>query len=603
MAETEHLDVEFSERDKFCETAFDEAWGRHEQLRPIDIENEEFYQGTDTLLDERKRSENVKRSALFINEAKPAVDTRVANALARTEQGKSTITGRALNKNATEEERQEASQIAVRLTEVLRDNGYLTDTLREHMMAAEIYRSPSAVKVMWEPNFDKVAVKVPRGGLAFSVLQSAGLGRFIPSTVTFERITKGGRPVISWLPPGQFLYQPNISRFHEDSIYAIQAEFLPFHIIMKKAIESGWDVEALRKHKEETPDNAPRKDTIDEVVKENEGIAYKEATKNGDMLLTETIVVEYDNRTAEKTYHVVVRVGNRTTISDEPLKFNGGFQYSIISSNRMPGTMESMSTIDTIKSPQRVLNEAYNSWLDWLTYGLFMPMKGPKNMTFHGTPRWEPGAIWRVSRPDELKPVLPTLSTAPNLPLLIQSLATVIRNIVPGASDLEQGLDTGQHEKATKVQLRANATLTKSVPTFKDYGKSIIEVANICLRMFQQFGENRSEWVVNGGIVLDVPALTGVTDPETEKQELLAMYAASLQSPLYLDPETRVFQSRMWRDWMALVKPHDVERYAPTEAQVIEFVKKQSERERLMIDKQSITEQLQGVTNEASSVQ
>lgn len=603
--ETEHLDVEFSERDKFCETAFEEAWDRHEEIRDIDIENQEFYEGRDTLLDERKSNKRVARSSIFVNEAKPAVDTRIANALARTEQGKSTITGRPFIKNASEEDRLQAMGIAEDLTTELREIGYLTDIFREHIAAAEMYRSPSAVKVTWEPNFEMEAVKVPRGPLnAFidniaAAFRSGGALPQQEDRVEFRRRINGGKPVVTWLPPGQFLYQPNVSRFHEDSIYVIQAEFLPFHIIMKKAVENSWDVAKLEQFKQENDSDmdsdAPvNRDSIDEEIKDNQGIAYKEATKNGDMLLTETIVVEYDADTGEKSYHTVVRVGNKHTISDEPLEPKAiGFPYSIIAANRTPGTLESLSTIDAIKPAQRVLNEAYNSWLDWMTYGLFMPMKGPKNMTFKGTPRWEPGALWLMSNPDELKPVLPTLSTAPNLPQLILSLASVIRNTIPGASDLEQALDTGQHEKATKVAVRAQATLTKSVPTFKDYGKSIMEVANIVLRMKQQFDKNPARWVVNGGVVLDVPALTGVTDQNQEKQDLLTIYQGALESPLYLDPETKVHLRRMWHDFVAMVKPHDVDRYVPSEEDVIEFVRKQSQQQQLIAEKASINENMQ----------
>jgi len=72
------------------------------------------------------------------------------------------------------------------------------------------------------------------------------------------------------------------------------------------------------------------------------------------------------------------------------------------------------------------------------------------------------------------------------------------------------------------------------LPLTSSYGIAIIEIAKMFIALNQQYAENGADWVVD--VDIDVPSLTAITDPETEKQDWLMILSTVSAHPLYQTP-------------------------------------------------------------------
>ena len=118
----------FEENPKeFCRDKYEEAKKRNDDLASVNRENRLFYEGVDNQLKERESDPLVKRSALFIHELKPAVDTRKSDVITKVEEREYPITVRPAAVDATEGQKAQALWIERQINDQLRDCGYLSD--------------------------------------------------------------------------------------------------------------------------------------------------------------------------------------------------------------------------------------------------------------------------------------------------------------------------------------------------------------------------------------------------------------------------------------------------------------------------------------------
>jgi len=189
---------------------YDEADKRNEKLQPINEQNRLFYEGVDQWLEDRANDPNVARSSIFIPLLKPAIDTRISDPVTRLHERKHPITLTPTNAMASTQEREHINKLEAELDRQLRECGYLPSGFAEHLQGAEIYRTPSAVKIGWQKVYEKQPV------VKVDTIKLWGMNTGIPKGKRVEfKTVEVGRPYVEWLFPDEFLYQPNRSRFDD----------------------------------------------------------------------------------------------------------------------------------------------------------------------------------------------------------------------------------------------------------------------------------------------------------------------------------------------------------------------------------------------------
>jgi hypothetical protein len=181
---------------------------------------------------------------------------------------------------------------------------------------------------------------------------------------------------------------------------------------------------------------------------------------------------------------------------------------------------------------QRLNNEIVNSWIDGMSYRIFPPLKVGPGFSMKKQPIWGPAEIFQCSDPNDLNPIITNPGDLPNLGALRLSISSSIRQMLPGATDLNQGFNDTQYEKATSSRLRAEGSARRVTTTYKNYGSAIVKVAEMFLAMNQQFHERGYLFAMD--VSLDVPALTNVLDPNQEKNDALLMEERMLNNPVYV---------------------------------------------------------------------
>ena len=276
----------------YCQAIYEEASGRNDDLREINEENRLFYEGKDKVLDDRANDTRVKRSALFIPEVQPAIDTRVGNIIAKVEEREFPVTIRPASLDPTTEEYAQARNVERKINGQLRDSGYLTDGFREHVTAAEIYRTPSAVQVGWERKTEPKAITetLPLQQAIFAWMQGKPISRVRWVDVPINR------PFVDWLYPEDFLYEPNRSDFVNTTEYAIRRHWLFFHELIAMANEQGWNTSKLEQLKEDIGEKQPEgsTDSQRDAIEAEKDTPFRHGYRDGKYLLTENYIVTYD---------------------------------------------------------------------------------------------------------------------------------------------------------------------------------------------------------------------------------------------------------------------------------------------------------------------
>ena len=217
------------------------------------------------------------------------------------------------------------------------------------------------------------------------------------------------------------------------------------------------------------------------------------------------------------------------------------FPFVPIVAHRIPGTMEGLSSIDRTRDMQRLNNEIINSWIDGMSYRIFPPMKVGPGFSMKKQPIWGPAEIFHCSDPNDLQPIITNPGDMPDLASLKLTMSSAIRQMLPGASDLNQGFNDTQYEKATSSRLRAEGSARRVTTTYKNYGEAIVKVAEMFLAMNQQFHEKGYLFAMD--VSLDVPSLTNVLDPNQEKNDALMMEQRMMNNPIYV--QTKAGQKKL----------------------------------------------------------
>lgn len=558
---------------RYCQLIYAEARRREQDLRDTNIENRLFYEGRDAVLTRRKANTRVQRSSIFIHELTPAIDTRVGEAISRLKENQPALTAYPLITDPSDEQKEQTSWIADTIYEQMTDCGYITNGFREHVTAAEIQRSPAALKVSWEEKTERIPEQVK-----FSLPGIMGYF-FSGNRVSFRR-ERRGQPSTQYLWPEEFLYQPHISHFQNDSEHTLHALWLPFHELVSRAKIFGYDLKKIYGLKEELKQVDAVGDTKegsarDDLARE-QGFPIEPGYQDGRYLIVENYILTYDEA-GDEHIDLVVTYGNQEIVFERRDYYKGlRFPFVLALANPMPGTLESLSSVDRGKPLQRFYNEVYNSFVDGLTYRIFPPFKIRRGTIFKEQPIYGPGRFWEIDDLDAIKPVIENPGQLPDLTVLMDKIPEKLRNLV-NAQDITQGFQAQPYEKATSTLKRAEGMARRSTPTYEAYGRTIIEVAEMFLALNQQYAENATDFVVEGGVRFDVPALTRITDPHEDKSEALMLVDIAKENPVYQSPAGLQKMRNLSEDAMRLFKQRNVDDYVPTEEEIDQFLQQQAE--------------------------
>jgi hypothetical protein len=210
-------------------------------------------------------------------------------------------------------------------------------------------------------------------------------------------------------------------------------------------------------------------------------------------------------------------------------------------------------------------------------------------MQFQKKPKWGLGQLWYVPDLDAIRPLIDNPGELPNMPPLMDSVSSKLRDAV-NSVDLAQGFQATPYEKATSSKLRAAGAERRATPTNKRYGMALVEVANMILSLDQQFHDEAYKFVMDG--VIDCPSLTNVSDPETEKQDMLLLYSQSLQDPLYASPQGIRKRRNILEDVWRKFKKTDVDRFVLSEEEMEQVIADQVQQEALAAKKMAIQEEM-----------
>ena len=602
MADKESLNsdlITFSEKpEKYIKKIYEESSQRVDDLSDINEENRLFYECKDDVLEERKSDPTVERSSLYISEIKPAIDTRVSEVQVKLEERAYPIVIRPKSADAGDDEKTQAGWIEKQINDQLRECGYLSGGFIDHVRAAEIYRSPATVKVGWEDVYEKKPVIIQP--TEEDIQNAVASGKLPPkAAVRFESKYAGGRPYVELLSCDEFLYEPHTQSV-ETSEYTGQRMWVSWAKLMYLAKEYKWDVKKLEEFKGELETSLgtdeDTKQTIEERVKDAD-VPWRKGFKENKVLLNEFYIVEYDDSGEEIVYQVVC-VADHLIIKKKITPYKGlKHPFVSVTPNRMPGSIEGLSSIDVGKNIQRLYNEIFNMFLDGVSYRIFPPLVREPGTEFKKRPKWGLGQIWDVTNPEGLRPLIENPGVLPDLPALMEAVSAKLRHIL-NAEDISQGFQSNQYEKATSTRLRAAGSATRAMPVTKLYGDVLRKVAEMFLALNQQYHEEKEKFVLD--VIIDVPSLTNVSDPEQDKQDAMLLYSQALQSPIFQTPLGKRKMRNLLQNVFEKFVKYNWQLYLPTDEEFGKELEIMGQMEQAMLDKQSAQETM-GIVNEMNT--
>lgn len=593
----EHYSFE-ENTEEYCREIYRVALKHNDVLQKINVENQNFYDGKDEELKARSNNPRVKRSNLFVHELTPAVDSRVGGWESQLEEREFPVTIKPSDPKVDSATKDVVSEIERIIGLQLRDSGYLTDVFHEQALAAEIFRTPSVVKVGWRTAKKEVPIVV--NGTIKEKWNNFWAGRSIKERVEYKLVDASG-PYVEWLNPDEFLYEPNVSRF-SDLTYCIHAMWLDYNELVARATEYGYDMDKITQYRDETTEDAgetPENDTLADAVQESRETPLEEGYRENKFLLTENWVATYDKGGREIVWTAVL-VGNKYLVKKEKSDYKSirmPFVPLIIS--RLPGVLEGMSSIDKGKYMQRLYNEGINSYLDGISYRIFPPFKMKLGEIFKEQPIYGPGEVWQLSDPDSLRPVVENIGQLPDLPALLEGISAKIRNALE-SQDLSQGFQARPYEKATSTNYRMMGARKTAMPSLKACGGAVKTVAEMFISLNQQFADDGFMFVQD--MIVDVPSLTGVSDPDGVKQDTATLLSMMEQSPLFQTPLGQQKIRNLWEELIRAFKKTGVNNFVPSAEELEEQLAISAQMQAAMQDKQAAQEQMMIAQQESQAI-
>ena len=548
---------------KYVQAAYEVANDYIETLSPDVVENRAFYNGFDPDLDKRKKDPEVERSAEYVPEARPAIETRESAILDKGQED-SLLVRLKLKDEFVEDEELVERGIAKeeKLNEQLRKSGFFFETMMTWIHAAEL-QPLSMLKVVREEIYDWVPEKK-----SFIVRNMESLLKMfiradepkLAKTV-YQWTLVEERPGVAWKDFDEFLFDKTMSKL-DDCRYLIDRMYMTWNEIVEAGKVNDWDKKEIELLKESgTGDSV--KERIPEQVDDIIDYDAKKNMKEGKYLITENWVKTKDDDGAE-IYWVVTMGNNKYPLSDKPSDLKG-LKHPFVKRVAWTklGSLEGQSSIERVKPLQKLYSDANNAILDAASYGLLPPFWVESGVTFREKPKWYPLAFNRVDNVEGIKQVEVNVGDINVLLLVVEFYAAKIKQLL-NAPDISQGIgDIGKEEKATKTRLRFQGSQRRLRPLFEGVKTDIIEVATKFIKINII---DDPDWIeILEKFELDVPAFSGVSTPEEERFNALTVYESAEKSPLYASPVGMLKLKKLFEDYLNKSRVDDIDSRLITE--------------------------------------
>jgi hypothetical protein len=122
------------------------------------------------------------------------------------------------------------------------------------------------------------------------------------------------------------------------------------------------------------------------------------------------------------------------------------------------------------------------------------------------------------------------------------------------------------------------------------YGQALIQVAQMVLALNQQYSETPEIFAMP--VVIDVPSLTSISDPEQEKQDSLLLLSQAQQNPIYQSPTGQIKIRNLTEDVVQKFKKTDVAKFVPSEAELKQDQENAANLQQAMLQKQAVMEEM-----------
>lgn len=579
---------------KFCRERFVRALEHSQQFRDINRENLGMYEGRDPMLESRRSNKDVVRSSLFMQILAPAIDTNVADAVAVVNSMVSPISvrprwtqeqfdeysgmqgGPLAQITGWQEIVDKAAWVEREVNTKLRECGYFPFGFEEHVRGAEIYRTPSVVKVGWRQS----RRVLPEVSDAYA--QGDPLQRLLASAAPVNWTEyDDGEFYVQYLPPDEFLYEPLLSvQDFDQSCFTAHVVWRTEDELLSQAYHMGYDTRKIRdyfsgKKKQSTGSGVdaanPTLNHKEEALQDRgDGGYWQQLDPSNRAMVAECYIYLVDGEGQGRKQFVTLLGGdtilNRDNNFEPPYK---GFCHPFVPlvGNPMPGTMEGLSSVDLGRGHQRAFNDVFNIQADAISFSIFGPMKMSATNSFLEKPVYGLGAVWRLRVAEDLQPV----SEIRNIPELTYLMKVTDDNLQRAINtpDNRQGEPGNPYQKATQAKLQAAGANRRAIPKNARFGMAASRVASACIALHQQFAQNKEKWIIPGGYIVDTPGFTYGYDSEVKKQDLLLALSTVAQLPLYQSGTGTDKIRQLVADLLKVVAPDNHGAYTITKEEML----------------------------------
>jgi len=540
----------------YCQNAYDKADKYNRSLIPEVVEDRAFFHGYDPNLEKRKNDRRVARSAQYVPELRPAIETREAAVLDRAQEDSLLIRFRPKEDFKKDNDFQDlVREKTFEINEQLRQSQFLFNGMMDWIHGAEL--QPVSVmkvgyleKMGWKPNRRSL---VQRGAEWF---YTSLLKRKIPDLfrTEFNWTVVERRPDIEWLDFDEFLWDPSASSL-DKCRFVIHRRYLDWNECLAMAESDKWNMKNLVRMKEDEAGDEGDRQRIAEETDEQIQYNHKKYMREDKYLICEFWIKDKDE--LGRDIMRVVILGNNHFLLSNSVSDLKGIEFPFVVRVAWPkiGAFEGTSSVSRVKSLQILFSDVHNAILDAASYGILPPIFKERTTEIFDEPKWAPLAVIEVDKIDGIKTMEINLGHVEILPPLAQTYEYKIRQEL-NAPEESQGIRGLQgEEKATKTQLRTQGAQRRLRPLFQEVKDNLIEVVKLFIKINQI---TDPDWILLDKIEIDIPAFSGAMSAEQEKTEAIALFEWAKMNPLYANTIGQFKLLQLGRDVLNKHRKDDV---------------------------------------------
>lgn len=573
---------------EYCKALYTEFDTHNQEIVTQVKENKEFYQGICKELDKRKNSKNVKRSAVFIHEARPSIDTGKSAIIDALEEGLNDAIQQ-IPQEGAEDQKDQVDTQSVKLNERLRDDGFLTSKFKEWLDLSRV-APVSFCFAGWNTEYG-IKYEIDRGPVEMTrkvfewMRFKLGMQSHPPEdrvVETWDIIDEG--PYSEILDFDELLYDPRTHGF-QDSRAVIRRARMDWNELVNHAREGDWDMDEVKRMKrgreallKEGVNSSSLADDEREALNNGSSSSYDD----GKFTICEFWIPVWDDEGRKKIRKYYLGE-NYYALSRDHLGMAtqwNKFPFVPFACHKLVNQIEGVPHVRLSMPLQREYNDLWNAANDVLTYNTFKRIILGNGVEFREQPKVSPQAFWKINGDiNQVKEMDSGLANLPALLPLIQAVSQKI-NQLHNSPDFAQGKEMGGNdEKVFQTRLRAAGSSRRSRTEFKEAGQAIIGVGQLFIDLYRQ--HLQPEWVYDAK--MDVPSLTGNYTPQEEQDKMLSVVSMATSWPVFQSPMGLLKYRNLVEKLFTKLRLRDIDDILPTveemqvENQVLGMISKLTE--------------------------